>query len=328
MINKFIFFPFTHIAQDQQKAILAFFPSFRCLPLCIDFKDNKEMQALLEQGHIHPFFSSQKEVAGVERKLKEYLAWAAIHKGNEGNLKALLKDTPYFTDDTAVSAIKTQINSSGRNFGADSENAKKAVADGEATLENNLLFLKMAHLCDGQNDGINLNLKKIDDIHANLISGLRGLDAGTDEKNIKPAGGQSDPGNLMTRERILAFLACMDGKGGLFQSEGTPFFVTTSPAVFDYLESNCKDVANTLDIDQIKVHENGCENKNEWQHEVYEYLMQAVQRGGCPENDFPTINDGCSLLCRIKLSLFSGSDINSFFNVSGKQIPVCLIQLK
>ncbi len=41
--------------------------------------------------------------------LADYLAWAQLHRGNERNLKHLLKASPYFKSDTDLTSIKSQI---------------------------------------------------------------------------------------------------------------------------------------------------------------------------------------------------------------------------
>ena len=117
-------------------------------------------------------------------------------------------------------------------------------------------------------------------------------------------------------------------KEELKKEESRPLFITTSEAVFKELESNCKDVVNALDIDKIKVHENECENKTEWQHHFYQYLMGAIQGDGNRKNQVQSATDKCSVSGQIKLHLFPGNGINKCFNMSDKHIPVCLIKLK
>ena len=320
MTNQFLFFPFTHITQNQLNTILTFFPSFQYLPMSRDFKHDQILQKLFEQGKVHPFFSSRQELAPVELKAEQYLEWVRIHKGNEHNLKSLLKDNPYFTSDTNVTAIKSQIKGI-------KEDKKNALPD-DSVQQRDLLFLKMAQLCDEQNEHIELKLKDLDKTRENLISSLRGMESPFAAVKDKKSGNYEDLGAMMTRERVCAWSGCMAQKGLLKSQENTPLFITTSEAVFDYLESNCKDVVNTLDIDKIKVHENKCANQDEWQHHFCKYLMDAIQTDGNPENDMPKVNDTCSLYGQIKLGLFSGNDINDLFNMSDKQIPVCLIKLK
>jgi hypothetical protein len=332
MTNKIIFFPFTHITQNQLNVILTFFQSFQYSPINVDFSQNKTLKQLSDQGKIIPWFSSSEDLLMVEQKLEQYLAWAQVHKGSRVDLKSLLKDTPYFTSDTSVNTIKSQIKP---NIESD-----KSLLHDKTDQERDLLFLKMAQLCDEQNEGIDLELAKLDKTRDELVSTLRGIENFSNE-NLKINGGinkndtedikmpvQKDMGAIMTRERINSWSGCMAQKRRLTQEGGNSLFITTSPAVFEYLESNCEDVVNTLDIDKIKVHENKCENKNEWRNQFLEFLVNAIQADDRPEENFPKVNDKCSFSGKIKLSLFSGNDINNLFNTSDKQIPVCLITLK
>lgn len=322
MIHNFLFFPFTHMTQKKLNTILAFFPSFQYLPGSRDFKQDHALQELCDLGQIHPIFLSSDEFEAVEQKIEQYQAWAQIHKGNEVNLKSLLKDSPYFTSDTDVTAIKSRI----KGFKQDKEDSG-AVVSTESTLQHNLLFLKIAHLCDEQNERIDLQLKELDTSRDKLMSVLRGLDSPLDIQDSK-MDGDNDSGAMMTRERIYAWSGCMAQKGALEQGGGSFLFITTSEAVFSYLESICTDVINALDIDKIKVHENKCEKKSEWQHQFCDHLMRAICGNGIRENELPKVTDGCSLSGRIKLKFFSGNDINQVFNCSENQIPVCLVQLK
>lgn len=322
---QFLFFPFTHMTRIQLNTVLAFFSSFQYFPGLMGLTHHQALQEAFEQGKIHPVFSSPEDLATVDQKLSQYQAWVQIHKGNETNLKLLLKDNPYFTSDTDVIRIKSQIK--GAKDGKERDIVDVALLD-DFSWQHNLLFLKMAHLCDEQNEQIDLALKKLETNRDKLMLTLCGLESPLSEEDSM-AGDSKDLGAMMTRERIHAWSGCMAQKGVLIQEEGRqPLFITTSEAVFEYLESNCQDSINTLDIDKIKVHENECENKSEWQHHFCENLMRAIQGNGIQKNDIPEVNDRCSFLGQIKLSLFSGKKINDLFNYSGKQIPVCLIKLK
>lgn len=318
MTIRFVFFPFTHIREKQLKTVLTFFPSFEYLPMTKDFENHPDLNKLFGLRKITPFFLSHDRLVALEQNLKQYLAWAQIHKGNEVSLKLLLKQTPYFTSDSDVTSIKSKIKKSHEGKGPD------IVLPGESHLLQDLLFLKMADLYDEQNEGIDLALNHLDTSHDTLISNLRGL-----ESFSSPDETTKDAGAFMTQQRIWAWSRCMAAMGGLNHLEGdTPLFITTSEAVFGYLESNCNDVVTALDIDKIKVHENECTNKSQWQDQFCDDLMRAVQADGDRENNLSEINDNCHLSGEIKLCIFSGNDINKLFNCSDKQIYGCLIKLK
>ena len=316
MTIKVLFFPFTHIIHNHLSTLLAFFPSFQYLPVSDGFNAHSPLQNLVEQGKIDPVFSSSKQISEVKQSVKDYLSWAQIHRGSEMNLRSLLKDTPYFTSDTQVSAIKSQIK------GVRQEASSSVIEKSDR--QRDLLFLRMAHLFDRQTESLDRELRDLDQSRDRIVSALRGLETPVDTP-LPPSG---DPGAIMTRERICAWARCMTAEGGWDSRGETVLFVTTSRAVFDYLESNCEDHANPLDIERIKVHENECENTSEWQRQLGKCLMSAIQGDGNPGDSLPEVNDGCSLSGQIKLGFFSGNEINKLFNVSNKSIPVCLIKLK
>lgn len=320
-VDQFLFFPFTCITQDHLNTVLTFFPSFEYLSMNRDFKHHQKLQTLFKQKKILPLFLSLKEFETVELKFEQYLSWAQIHKADSKNLNSFLRDAPYFTSDSDVTAIKSQI----KGINDDKEGS---FFDG-SSLEQEFLFLKMAHVCDEQNKDIDLNLNGVDQARDKLFSTLHGTEKilHTDKNNKKTAR-HKDLGDLMTRERILTWSRCVQQKLKIEQDGCTPLFITTSEAVFEYLESNCRNLVNSLDIDRIKVHENECKNREQWQNDFCNYLMDAIKGKGNLKKDLPQVNDRCSLWGQIKLSLFSGTDINKIFGLPGRQIPVCLIKLK
>ena len=339
MTIRFIFFPFTHICENQLKTVLTFFPSFEYLPITKDFDSRPNLNKLFGLRKIVPYFLSNDRLVALEQNLEQYLAWAQIHKGNEVNLKLLLKQTPYFKSDSDVTAIKSKIKKSQGDKDPD------IALSSESHLRQDLLFLKMADLYDEQNEGIDLALNHLDKSHDTLISNLRGLENFSSHDKMSNVQNNTDvdaekgldnkdAGAFMTQQRIWAWSRCMAAMGGLNHQQGdTPLFITTSEAVFDYLESNGNGAVNALDIDKIKVHENECKNKSLWQNQFCDDLMRAFQSDGGRENNLPQINDNCNLdNCNlsgeIKLCIFSGDDINKLFNCSDKQIYVCLIKLK
>jgi hypothetical protein len=315
-----IFFPFTHITQNQLDTLLAFFPSFQHLSLSTDYQKYKQLEALVDQGKIDPIFLSARQLGFVESKALEYLSWAKMNKGNEHNLKLLLKENPYFTSPLDVTAIKSQIR------GAEGCGEKSETPD--SSLQQSLLFLKMAQLCDEQTETIDLELENFEKTRKNLFTELRGVGSAEGRPGAEKSIHQADTGKIMTRERIEAFSRCFFQEKRVKTPGEMPLFVTTSQAVFDYLQAICKDVINALDIDPIKVHENECKNKDEWQRLFGECLEQSVHRSGHPEALSMNQNDTCAFTGQVKLSFFSGDEINLLLGLSDKQIPVCLIKLK
>lgn len=320
---RILFFPFTHITQDQLTAVLSFFSSFDCLSVNQDFFEHKALNALYNEGRIHPVFPAQEQIKIIEQTSAQYLDWAKIHTGDKVNLKTLLSDTPYFTRDTDVTHIKSQLLKGAQTREIQTRETKNP----QLSWQKELLFLKMAQLCDAQHDRIDTELKHLEKIQEDLVNSLRGLDTPISSPEDKKEM-SNDLGDKMTGERIASWAGYMAREGHLNIPEQTLVFVTTSTAVFEYLESNCEDVVNPLDIKQIKVHENICTHQKGWQRQFEMVLMQAIQGKGCRKEDLPEVADDCSLSAQFKLGLFSGKMINQFFKMANEQVPVCLVKLK
>jgi len=317
---KQLFFPFTHITRNDLETVLAFFSKFHCLSINRDFKDNKVLHKLFEQKKIFPHYLPSRILTPVEQKFEQYLDWVKMHKGNEHNLKLLLKENPYFTSDKDVTAIKSQI----KRLKKDNNSSMSH----SSFLQDDLLFLKMAHLYDEQQEGIDLEFKGIDKISDKLISNLRGLENAEETIQNRRENVHTDSRSMMIQERVFAWFRCMAAIKTVNQENAASLFITTNDEVFSCFESNCKDMVNILDIDNIKVHENKCKNREIWQAEFNSYLTGILQADDDREKSMPEVNDRCCTAGQIKVCNFSGGDINHKFNVTDRQIFVCLIKLK
>jgi len=320
MTGQYIFFPFSHISQDQMDTLQIFLPSFSFFPAATDLKHHPWLQELVDGGRAVPVFSSKDDLSSVDYTFEQYMAWVKLHKGNEHNLRFLIKDSPYFTSDSDLSAIKAQIRGTKKRI--EPQRSEKDV------LHRDLLFLKMAKQCDEEKESIDLQLRNIDRTKNRMLSTLLGEGEPMDALVAGEKKGIHDPGAVMTRERIEAWSRLMVYHNAFQKAGEIPIFVTTSEAVVDYLETICSDVINALDIDPIKVHENDCENKPEWQRQVSELLRGVAKGDDRRQNHLTEVKDGCSLSGQIKLSLFSGNNTHNLFNLRDRQIAVCLIRIK
>ncbi len=323
MTDSFLFFPFSHVSETQLRTLEAFFPSFGWFPAASDPTGLSGLKQSMDRGRAVPVFSPRADMAAVERAFDQYRSWVRIHKGNERNLKVLLKDNPYFKQDTDIPSIKSQIRGS-----AGSGNAS---ADPEL-YRRDLLFLRMARSWDEDDEMIGRRLRGVDQTRQRMMASLLGSDTISDPgaSATEPDPGP-DPGAMMTRERVQAWAGCMfqDWKPTMGSGHGT-YYVTTSEAVLDHLETICTHVRNALDIDLIKVHENDCENKTRWQRRFAEQLAIAAGRGAgdqAHQIEMSEMEDGCSLEGYLRLRLFSGGEIHRLFEQSDKPVRVCLVGL-
>ncbi len=319
-----VFFPFSHVDHDQCRTLTAVFPHFQYLPLAAQLPENHPMTPWVEKGVVTPVFMPGKRLGQLESQVAAWLNWAELHKGNRRNLKALLKAGPYFSEVGGTFAIQSELRARIRQ-GACSDNQNPASVDP-------MLFLKIAQLTDAHNETIDADLAGLEKKQAALFSDLKG--ELYPEKTLPRAadGPSRDPGAAMTRERIFAWAACA-GEEKIFAGHRPLVLITTSSAVFEYLAAISTRAINALDIDCIKVHEDGCARKLEWQNHFLGMLEKIVtdqypKDQGPLEKDLVEAMDGCRLLARIQVGVFSGPDLERHTGLPGKKVVVCRVTVK
>jgi hypothetical protein len=132
----------------------------------------------------------------------------------------------------------------------------------------------------------------------------------------------------MTKERVVSWFRYAGEQGIFKHPKSSPLLITTSPAVLDYMVSNCEGVINALDIDSIKVHEKDCEKKCAWLQDFYRFLKETVAGKNASRRVPPEADDACSLSGRIQLCLFPEGGRKAVFKLPEQSIAVCLVQLK
>lgn len=308
-----IFFPFSHVSPEQIQTLTSFFTRVDFLNLNRDIPTDSELHCRIDQGNLNPIGMDTQRLVGIEKQVQSYVDWAQLHRGNEKNLKSLLQDTPYMTDEEGLTSIQSRI----REAGAD-KRSNQAPRDP-------LLFLKFAEIWDIQNQGIHDELQALETGTNSLFAELKGEVETPAPESVDTS--QSDPGSAMTGERIQAWAEAA-AQMGLFRQGGElPLLVTTSPESLEYLVSNTDQVINALDIKSIKVHENGCENKDLWHGEM-NTILDAVITGETPSStDMIGSSDLCCGAGQIRCCLLSGGKLNEILKTPGKQLAVCLVQL-
>jgi len=317
-----MFFPFSHMRKDQLESVTAFFQKISFLPLVADFNADREFTRLIAQDILQPIFPSDGDLEVVERQVRSYQDWAQLHRGNEKNFRALLQEQPYFTDDTGLSSIQSQI-----RRGTQKKEAPEESAEQKKKRPDPLLLLKFAEILDVKNEEIEDELAVLEQSKSSLFSQLLGETSETLYPDPSFAIAD-DPGSIMTEERVISWFRYSQKKG-VFKGPGsTAFLVTTSPAVLEFMVSRCEGVINGLDIDSIKVHENECENRCRWHQDFSDFLEKIIVNESSFRVAPPTSDDTCSLTGKIRLCLFPGDSIKAFLNIPGQSIAVCLVQLK
>jgi hypothetical protein len=318
------FFPFTHITEVQIQAVTSFFPKVGFLSLNPEIPAGSTVAESVENGRLLPLSLPVARFADIDARVQSYLDWAGLHKGNEKNLKSLIKETAYFREDTGLTAIQSQI-----RLGSEVPDP-----EGESRQHRDpLLFMKFAEIWDMENDSIQNELEALDAGNLALFAELKG-----ETDTIVPTAGPSqgpasgfDPGETMTEERVRAW-GDLAGEAGLYsEGDGPLVLVTTSPAVMDYLISSADQVKNVLDIESIKVHENGCARKERWQQDIINILDETLSSNAPSGKELTENAECCALAGLIRYCLLSGKELNKMFKMPGeqigKQIAVCLVKL-
>ncbi len=317
-----VFFPFSHVDQHQRRALATVFPNFQYLPLAADLPKNSPMKPLVEKKVATPVFTSDDRLGQVESQVAAWLDWAALHKGNQRNLKSLLKDSPYFIDDAGPGVIQSELRARIRQDVPGKIGTSPSV--------DPLLFLKIAQITDAHNAAVDAELADLEKRRAALFADLRG-----DPDAIVPDTAQirfRDPGLSMTGARIRAWSA-FAREENVFAGERPMVLITTSSAVFDFLAAISPRFINALDIGYIKVHEHGCVRRPEWQNHFLDILEKIVthqypeNQNNLPEDLLPAMDD-CSMFARLQVGIFSGLELENHTGLPGKRHVVCRVAVK
>lgn len=316
MIN-FYFFPFTFMDARQAKVLSCFFSNVNMLDIHDGAVLPEPMAGLAAKGALTRVCLDKERLALAEQKARAYLDWATIHKGNEKNLRALIRENVFFKDDSGVAAISAGI----RNRTVSHDPDTTIGRDGN----DSLVFIKLADIHDREHQAIQTALDALDQENAALIAELKGDgDISVSADHAKT----SEPGQAMTEKRIQAWLKAADD-AELFDQRGIPVLITTSRAVMDEFLIGAGKAINALDIDSIKVHENDCEFI-EQRHLKTKAIIEQMAQGLTPDPEkeyFEGAEQG-PVTGRIQIRFFSGlGDMNLIKKNPGGQIGVCLVEL-
>lgn len=314
---EYYFFPFTFMDARQAKILTCFFNHLKMLDVYDGAVLPEPMAGLEARGQLGRVCLNKEKLALAEQKVRAYLDWAAIHKGNEKNLRALIRENVFFKDDSGVAAIRASI----RNGTV----SHKPVETGGRDASDSLVFLKLADIYDRESQDIQAALDALELESAALFAELKG----DEEIPLSVEQTQTpEPGQVMTEKRINAWLAvAVDAQ--CFDQGNIPVLITTSSSVMDEFLAGAGPEINALDIDSIKVHEKDCKSIEQQHFKIKEIIEQMAQGlTPVPEKDYFDDVDQGSVTGRIQIRFFSGlGNVNGAKKNPGGQIGVCLVEL-
>ena len=338
-----LFFPFTYLRKKDAEILLTFFNGFSFLSTSSKDEFKAEAQDLYNDTSIEPVFMEQDEFMPVIETLKEYKQWAALNRGNIDSLKTLFRKTPYFTSDTGVANIRSEIGKRTKNFSA-SKNKADDVKD--QNFLNALLFLRLAHENDAEKDAIDRKFQTVTEEEKKVFLDVRGeLNENFSDKALIKHN--SDPGIFMTDKRLCAWANVLTEKINHFNFKEPLVLATTSRGVAGFFDAVIEDGENTSGIEKLLLVENykifsgNCNLKKVCQDHLTAIINNAISGNKFKQKEINQIEDGDFLSMDISLYRFLGADIKNLFcslgkqtiknellNNFGKYIFICFVEIK
>ncbi|MBF0572391.1 MAG: hypothetical protein HQK69_01325 [Desulfamplus sp.] len=279
-----IFFPFTSLTQFDAESIINYFDSFIYLSTSsVDELHTSESDWFntlwKEKNVIEPITLTPEELQPLLNSVKSWRAWADSNYGKQtkkGYLQSIFRENPYFTSDSDIFAIRSQIEK-----GFTSNNQKKIdqrdfIGDSfKKNIDNALLFLRLAAIADKENEDVDQKLASIEELESNIFAQLKGdIEDNYIIQDIHEVDGQTlnseilnnqpliknrislmtDRGELMTEQRLRSWLSFFISKKSIFDELSSNSFITTSRAVADFIIYISDKSKLMLDIDTLKMH--------------------------------------------------------------------------
>ena len=342
---KIIYFPFTHVSVQDRVALGTFFREVFVVssdpeqqwsaglsrkPPDVPGRLNRSGGAGEKEDrgdelppcfNLLPFPGELREQ--VVRLLADHRQWAAHSGARPGHLKEVLRKTPYFTSDSQVSVIQSQILKQG------SSEETREVPDN--ALLRALAFLCLARENDEQHAVIEAALSNVNKKRRALFSTLRGDgpltvsesrddNACCDEDSpLTLRGDGTDPGAQMTAVRLGSWFRVFKAVVPEDWQEQPLILVTTSPAVVEFFEQISSGRKLLLDKGAIYVHKETCAMGSPLQDQVMTDIESAVSgtdvKGTKPEQE----PSETAFSRRLRLYHFRGDDVHRFFCREGKE---------
>ncbi|SLM33279.1 hypothetical protein MTBBW1_990008 [Desulfamplus magnetovallimortis] len=298
-----------------------------------------------------PYFTSDTDISSIR---------CQITKGIKGNAQGGI--VPDFLSSTSGSSGSANSFSS-----AESSWPEQANQENDDKLFRSLLFLRLAQISDQEQEEIDTKMLSLDNCERLLFTQLKGGDfqeqdddpftgdeffhgnlsfhdstATPDHKNYdgysKGKGTYSDRGRFMTEQRMIAWSTAMKSR---FEPEGEYLFITSSPAVLDFIISVAEKSKLMLDINNFKVQKETCSHKDQWQKDFCGAVETLIHGGHWNMVNSIPEDDCCAICVDVRLFLLSGEHVerllclsrrkdsdSELFRNSGKMIPVLLVALK
>ncbi len=253
-----IYFPFTYISKPAAQTLAACFPHTAVYQLSSP-KVPDEMRESADDGLFEIRIPVNDDEEKLDAILKEYRAWADVHRGSElGFLKSMADKIPFF-DETSSSQIRAGIKKIGE---------KDPSREKTDPLFHTRLFLHAAQELDLQDDRLTRDLMAVEAMEEDFMKELKGENEDDPARAARiKALEADDPGHYMTQERIESWALLMQQ-----DPQASGLFITNSRAVLDLLMDRVPGMEQVNRFDAIPAGVPDAEALATWQDKLIKHL--------------------------------------------------------
>ncbi len=252
------FFPFSHITPEQEAIVETFLPE--CPHLVLDCPESNTDKP--SSSFFTPLYAASESsvissgmMNQIKNQAKDFHNWANMNKLGKWEIKSFFNENPWFSEPDGPLHLASQM-----------RETKKHPENSTEILTKSLLILELMRMMDEANEAIDSRLQTIHQKHQTLFAQLQGE---LSEKNtafspVSSRNRNNGEEDVMAEKRIRAFWQTLLHMGTL-SSDRPLILVTTSSQVYDICTCRQQELRNPLDIVRIKVHEETCVHRKQWQ---------------------------------------------------------------
>jgi len=259
-----IYFPFTYLSASTATALQACLGSFAVYqPSGLGIPESLRRQE--KDGWVDIRVPEQPGAEKLDRILKAYTQWAALHQGNQLDyLKARGTAVPFF-EEVSTAQIKADIKGTGVPRPTD-------------PLFNARLFLQAAQEFDAQNDELAQRLLATIQAARDLYRRLTGADEPNSREHFmsKTAAGPARE-EYMTFERLIAWGTLFLHDRRLHESKKQIFMVTSSRTVLELLQAHLAGIRMVRCVKNIPLEGRPGRPACEWREKLEEILAAPTE---------------------------------------------------
>ncbi len=320
-----LFFPFTYVRNKDAKFLSTLFEGFYFLTTSLRDNFAIENPHITDYEGVEPIFMDDDELQPVLETLKEYRNWAMLNSGTPDSLKTFFRKQPYFTSDTGVANIRSEINRrskskilSENNQGNDGDR----FYDRKQSFLNSLLFLRLAHENDAEHDSIEHRLQSVLAGEKELFLKVKGGEEnmGGEIPNRISVSSEYDPGAFMTEKRLYAWMGVLDMKKNHCNRDEPLVLVTINDSIIEYLHSIIDENISFCDIQSLVCLRNyrvdarsfRQDNQDKYKSDIDMILDNAVSGSQIIKKNTDDLIDNNSIdhgsLCNLDMDLYKVSE--------------------